>query len=224
MVTRENIGTEILSGDAGSDFEGRPPFGIQQNLVLQPVRYVLLAGLRAAGVSQPSGELGLAAGNIDSSFKSGNVRFIHQHPKYTNALVRSTTALVRQDHKEACTVLEIATSDRSMNRRALKPQGKRSKERRAKVGRDGKTLGARLREAMAHEAGRRGAEYLPVDLLSDLNRLAGRSKDDPLITQQMLSAILTDKVTKTTITPYLAAACHVNPFWLGDGNGKMLDH
>jgi len=112
---------------------------------------------------------------------------------------------------------------RTMPKRAVKPQKPRAQERQAKPGPDGKTLGQRLREAMAYESGRRGREYLAVDLLADINQLAHKSKDDPLITQQMLSAILTGKVSQTSKTPFLAAACHVNALWLGEGVGRMLD-
>lgn len=228
MVTRENVGTEILASDAQlrNSLKRGPPLSVKQNLVVQPVRNMLLADFQlAAGSSQLGCELGLPAGNLDCPLQNSNVVLLHENPKYTNRLVFATNPFVRQDNKEVCTVLEMTTHSRNTAlRRPTKPVSPRTPRRKAVPGPDGKTLGQRLREAMAHESGRRGREYLPVDLLTDISRLAGRSKDNPLITQQMLSAILRDTVTKTTAAAFLAHACHVNPLWLGEGVGKMLDH
>lgn len=99
---------------------------------------------------------------------------------------------------------------------------KTKSKRQARPGRDGRTLGDRLALAMAYEAGRRHGEYRQADLVADVNALAKASIDDPILTQQMLSAVMLNKVTRSTLTPLLAAACHVNPLWLSDGVGEMF--
>ena len=76
---------------------------------------------------------------------------------------------------------------------------------------------------MAYKSGRVGGEYRPVDLLKDVNRLSHAPQIDQILTQQMLSAILKNKVTQTSKTPFIAMACGVSAVWLAHGIGKMTD-
>ena len=226
MLLREHIGPEVPAsdGEIGCGFNSGPPLSVKQDLLVQPVRDVLLAGLAATEGTESLGQLRLASGNLNGSTKSGNVSFLHERTKYTNRIVSATTPFVRQENKEVCKVLTMTTGRSNALRKPVRPPQKaRSPKRQAIPGPDGLTLGQRLHMAIAHETGRRGREYRQVDLLEDVNRLAGRRKDEPLLTQQMLSAIMRGTVSKSSSTAFLAAACHVNPLWLGEGVGKMSD-
>lgn len=226
MVARKNVGTKIPSSDdsIGRSFDSRPPFRVEQNLLSQPVRDVLLASLAATERAQPLSKLRLPPGDLDRPTKSGNVSFLHDWTKYTNRIVSATTPFVGHGNKDVCKVLPMTTGRSNALRKLVRPPPKaRPPKRQAIPGPDGLTLGQRLTIAIAHETGRRGREYRQVDLLADVNRLAGRRKDDPLLTQQMLSAIMRGTVTRSSSTAFLAVACHVNPLWLGEGVGKMSD-
>lgn len=219
MVTREHVRPKVHTGDglASGELNGSPPVGVDQHLVVQPVRDELLARGRAPELPQFVGEGALAtSSNVDSAPQRDNVRFLHGSEKYTNRFVKSTTRFVGQVNKEACNVLAMPV-------RKPQPAPASAKRRKAVPGADGKTLGQRVNEAMAHEAGRRGREYRQSDVLSDVNHLAGRWSDNPLVTQQMLSAIMLGTVSRSSVTAFIAAACHVNPLWLGQGVGKMIE-
>lgn len=227
MVTGKNIRTKVAAGDSGvSDLlDNRPPIGFEQNGILQPVADELLAGFWSSGIAKPGSEGNLiAAGNLNCSLQRSNVALIHEHPKYTNRFVSATTPFVWHGHKEACTVLDMPTTARKTAARPpIAAPKARSKKRQAKPGSDGRTLGTRLGMAMAHETGRRRSEYTQADLLADVNRLAQAPEDKPLLSQQMLSAIMVNKVTRSSFSHLMAAACHVNPLWLSDGIGNMTD-
>ena len=226
MLTRKHVGSKVFAGNfkIGGRLDGRPPLSVEQNFVIEPIRDVLLARLLTAKGSQPLSQLRLVPGDLDCPAKSGNVSFLHERTKYTNRIVSATTPFVRQENKEVCKVLTMTTGRSNALRKPVRPPQKaRSPKRQAIPGPDGLTLGQRLHMAIAHETGRRGREYRQVDLLEDVNRLAGRRKDEPLLTQQMLSAIMRGTVSKSSSTAFLAAACHVNPLWLGEGVGKMSD-
>lgn len=220
----KDVRTQMLSSDLIGErhLEVRPPLGVEKNLVIDPVGHGLLADAGMANVPESGRDAGLAAGDLNSTKKSNNVRFIHGHPKYTNRFVSATTPFVCHENKSACNVVSMATTIR---KHAPKPPvtapKPRSKKRQAQAGRDGKTLGDRLALAMAHETGRRGHDYRQADLLADVNRLAQATDEDPALTQQMLSAIMRNQVTRSSYTPFMAAACHVNPLWLSDGIGNM---
>lgn len=226
MPTRKHVWPEVIPSDdtISRGLDSGPPLSVEQNFVVEPVRDVLLAGLLAPEGSEPLSQLRLASSDLDRPTKGGNVSFLHEHAKYTNRIVSATTPFVRQENKEVCKVLTMTTIRSAALRKPVKPLKKaRSEKRQAIPGPDGLTLGQRLTMAMAHETGRRGREYRQVDLLADVNRLAGRRKDDPLLTQQMLSAIMRGTVSRSSSAAFLAAACHVNPLWLGEGVGKMTD-
>jgi hypothetical protein len=218
FAATKNIGPEVLSTDfvASDVLDSRPPLGVEKNLVGHPVGNGLLAdGGSIKEVGDGFSERDLAAGNSDGPLKSGNVRSIHDHRGYTNRFVKVNNPVCVTDDKKACMVFGMALIKK-------KQEVKVGKQRKAIPGNDGKTLGQRLSEAMAYESGRRRAEYKQTDLLKDVNRLAGSPDDKPAMTQQMLSAITVGKVSRSSLTPLMATACHVNPLWLGDGVGKMI--
>lgn len=226
MFRRKQIGTEVPSSDSPVSrlLNEGPPLGFEQQLTSKPVRNGLLGDAGVPGLSHLGSESGLAtASELDSASKRGNVSLLHGHPKYTNRFVSATTPFVSQPHKGVCKVLDMAQSRAVALRRPVKAPKTPKKERRALPGPDGKTLGQRVSEAMAYKSGRIGREYRPVDLLEDVNRLAYSPPAEPFLSQQMLSAILTNKVTKTSKAPFIAMACGVNPGWLVQGVGKMVD-
>lgn len=227
MVTRIQIRPEITpsNGAVSSGLEGNPPIRTDESLFTQPVRNDLLASGGFAGLPQLGSELGLgAASDIDGALKRSNVSFLHEHAKYTNTFVRATTVFVCDNNKEACTVLDMTSHARKLAKLPVAaPKAHAKKKKVAKPGQDGKTLGQRLELAMAYESGRRGHEYRQIDLLDDVNRLAKAPSDSPVLTQQGLSAIMLNTVTRSAYSHLMAAACHVNPIWLAEGAGGMTD-
>jgi hypothetical protein len=92
------------------------------------------------------------------------------------------------------------------------PAERKTATRRAEQGRDGKTLGQRLREAMAAHV-----PPLTESLLLDLcNQIA---KD--AVSQQLVNQILNNKNSRSAVTPILAEACGVRAVWLQFGFGPM---
>jgi hypothetical protein len=148
------------------------------------------------------------------------VTFLHGPSKYTNPFVSATSLFVLQEHKEVCIVLDMASSKSAALRRPSKPLKPRKEKRKALPGPDGKRLGDRVLEAMTFKSGRMGAAYTAAQLLRDVNRLG--TPDAPILTQQMLSAIIRNTVTQTSKTPLIAMACGVNPVWMSNGIGKMI--
>jgi hypothetical protein len=146
-------------------------------------------------------------------------------------------------HKQACPVNRqvCVTSDKKVcnvvdlsnyrnvavpnTARKILPAKQKSpkRERKAIPGSDGKTLGERLQIAMAYKSGVTGRSFDPVDLLDEANKAAGASKEEPLVSQQMISEILRKRTTRSSLTPYLAKACGVSVLWLSNGRGPMLE-
>lgn len=110
-----------------------------------------------------------------------------------------------------------------MNLRAPRPKKGTSSKRVAKPGADGQTLGQRLRRAMDYHGGKLGREYNEADLFRDVNRMLGADTTNPVISQQMLNAILNNRVTRSNFSADLAAVLCVRGPWLGRGIGSMLD-
>jgi hypothetical protein len=193
----------------------RPPLRIEQNFTVDPIRDDLLAGGLAPSLSQQSGQRRLASGDLDRSVESGNVRFIHGHPKYTNRFVSVNNPVCVTSNKGACTLQGMSNL-----KSKRQPDPAPSAKRVAKPGTDGQTLGQRVAMAMAYATGRRGGvEYTEVDLLKDVNRMAGDGA--PLLSQQSLNAIRGNKVSRSSFTHLIAKACGVNSDWLAYGIGKM---
>jgi hypothetical protein len=219
LVASENIRPQIGAGHLpiSDRLDGGPILGVQEDLVVDPVGDRLLADGRAIhrlGEPFSEGRLGATA-NRDSAAQRSNVRFIHDGCYSTNRFVAVNNPVCMTLNKEACTVLQMPT----IKRKAAHPQP-RSNLRVALPGPDGKTLGQRVREAVAYESGRRGKEYRQSELVEDVRRLSGLGDDMKL--QQAISAIMRDKVTKSSQTPYIARACHVDGIWLASGLGAMI--
>lgn len=220
FATTKNVGPQMAARNflIGEGLEGRPVVGVQQDFVLEPVGDVLLADGPVHDFGEPFSKSCLAtASNVDSAAKRSNVRFLHGHPLYTNRFVRVNEPVCVTAHKEVCTVLPMPATQRKPA-----PTPARSNRRQAIPGPDGKTLGQRVNEAMAHEAGRRGAAYEQKDLIADVNQLVRVEGEEALLSQAMASAIMRGKVTRSTFTPFIAKACHVDVVWLARGVGQMI--
>lgn len=217
----EEVGTQLLSSDLalGHVLDGGPPLGAKQDLSLHPNGNGLLLdlGFRTKELSNGPGQSSLASsGNGDRAFKGDNVTFLHGREGYTNRFVSVNKPVCVTADKEVCIVLDMAIAKK-------KPQPTKASERVAVPGPDGRTLGQRLEMAMAHRGGQLGTEYTATDLIRDANRIAGASDESPVISQQMVSAIIRGKVTRSNFTPYLAEACGVRSAWLAQGAGKMVN-
>ena len=94
--------------------------------------------------------------------------------------------------------------------------------RRARpVGPDGRTLGERVRIAMAES----DPPMTEAELLAECTRIvrAHTTKAKPLVSQQLLNAIIRDTVTQSAYTPIIAEALRVRPVWLAFGIGPMRE-
>ena len=214
----EDIGSKVRASDlvVRDQLEIRPPFGIEESFVYQPIRNVLLANGGVAGFAHTLGQGGLRPTcDFDRSLESGNVRFIHRHPKYTNGFVVVNNRVCVTGNKDACTVAYMTPKTKVASATVPDPS-----RRIAKPGPDGYTLGQRVAMAMAYATGRRGGtEYSEADLLRDVNRLAVPGTQ--LLSQQSLNAIRGNKVSRSSFTHLIAKACGVNSDWLAYGIGKM---
>lgn len=225
MVHGKHVRSEVAASNSGIGnlLDERPPIGVEQHSVLQPVADELLASGRPSGLTQTSSEGGrVSTRNLDRAPQSNNVTFLHEHAKYTNRFVSATTPFVRQDHKGVCTVLDMTTARHAKPiRRPTRAPKPRREKRVALPGPDGRKLGDRVLEAMAYKTGRLGETYRPADLLRDVARIS--PPGETILSQQMLSAILRNTVTKTSKTPLIAQACGVNAIWMAHGIGKMIE-
>lgn len=226
VVLTKNIRTQLLASHLPSSgpLDSGPILCIKENPAFEPIGNVLLADLFQAKGAQLRCQGGMStASNADGFLQSDNVRFIHRHPKYTNRFVHVNQPVCVTANKEVCSVLSMVGKEKTAAlRRPLKPGSVKTPKRVAKQGPDGKTLGQRVLEAMAYKSGRIGQEYRQVDLLRDANFHAGAGMNDPVISQQMLSAIIVGGASQSSMTVYLAQACGVNPVWMSRGVGKMI--
>lgn len=224
----KNVGAKLSTSDlvVGDGLEGGPPLGIEKRLVGQPIRNELL---RHRGtlheLREPIRESGLAAtGDIDSSLKGANVLLFRRHNDYfyTNQFVDVNNPVCVTARKSTCSVVSM---DQARTKRQSKraPKAEVSSKRVASPGPDGKTLGQRVSEAMAYKSGRIGMAYTPGDLLRDVARImqVPHPETDQRL-QQRLSAVTTNKVSESAVSPAIAHATGVNTLWLCYGWGKML--
>src|SRR5262249_40517261 len=151
--------------------------------------------------------------DIDRSFQSNDVRFLHDTGEYTNRFVESNIPVCVTSHKNACIVLP-------MSRAALKKQKviqrlKTKKSARARAGRqpevfrDGKTLGARINEAMADHSAKLGREYKQAELVRAIAARYGIDEDG---IQQVISNAM-NKGSVCKYTPAIAIILSVNVEW-----------
>lgn len=214
-----DIGTQVRTGDpAGSNrLKSRPILRRKKRLVLQPLRDGLLRdGGSIHELSDAFREGGLAAGDIDSAPKGGNVLLFHKSQSYTTRVVRVNESSRVPKNNEVCNVLSMPVSPR---KRAL-PKSEQLPEGAALVGPDGLTLGDRLRLGMQARSQAIGRTYTAKDLLADASAVAGRGPNDPPVqTQQALSKILNNRVSESAAVPAYAAVLGLNSLWLQYGTG-----
>jgi hypothetical protein len=219
LAAAENIGPQISAShlSVGDRLDTDPELRIEESRVVEPVRDGLLADCRAIHRAREAfgeGSLG-AATDSDGALKGGDVRFLHERRYSTNRFVSVNNPVCVTLNKEPCIVLQMPAT-----KRKTAPATARSNRRVALPGQDGKTLGQRVHEAMAYESGRRGYEYRQSDLVDDVRRLSGA--DGSATLQQSISAITRNTVSKSTLTPFIASACHVDGIWLASGLGSMI--
>lgn len=218
----KNIGTQLATSDLSvcDSLDSGPVLGLKQHALPKPIRDMLLLQRRSLhDVRKAFGKGGLAPpGSADRASKSSNVRFLHEHTLYTNRFVSVNAPVCVTGGLPTCSVLQMP-----VNQRKTAPQAAPSNKRVAIPGPDGKTLGQRVAEAMAYESGRRGIAYEQKDLVDDVNRLVStEGEGGQLLSQQQASAIMRGKVSRSTFTPYIAKACHVDGVWLARGAGAMI--
>ena len=219
----ENIRPEVdasdrFNGISSDVLNGCPVLGFDQSLVEQPLGDGLLAESGPLQeVRYAAGESGLAASNLNCPFEGGNVRFIHNHPRYTTTVVQVNNRRRSEVHKQGCIVLTMPATKRKTTTSAPIPAPKHKV-----IPRDanGRTLGDRMEIARIAKGMSLGREYTQKELLADASRIAGRGPSDkPLMTQQALSKIFKNKSFETVHIAALAFALAVPPLWLAYGMG-----
>jgi hypothetical protein len=209
--TEKDIGPQISACDSvgGDVLDGRPVFRGNQAFTAQPFGNSLLTeGGSVHELSDFFGQRGLAASNLDRTFERSNVRFLHEHPKYTTNVVPVNNYCHVPEHEPSCTVLFMAA------KQIIDPPEIVSSSP------DGLTLGDRLKRCMALKARKLGRRYTQNDLLTDANIALGRPPNaSPVITQQALSLILNNKRFESAASPAFAAALEVEALWLQFGVG-----
>lgn len=213
----EHIRTQMISSDdIGSGLlEERPPLRIEKNLVVDPVRNCLLADRGVAGISQTRCKSGLATGDLDSAKQSSNVRFIHEHRKYTRILVD-----VNKDHcltanKPTCNVVSMPTTKRKPTAaKALKSKRQKTLDK----GPDGMTFPQRLSALMVE----RGIGQ--TELARRCSRLYSSffpdGPDDKVKQQHIFNATGTQGTSE--YLPLIAVELDVNDLWLQFGVGPKI--
>jgi len=225
----EDVGPKMDASDlvVGQLLECGPPLGVEKRLVGKPVRNKLLRHRRALhDFRETFGEGGLAApGDIDRPFEGANVLLFDGHTPaiYTNQFVAVNNPVCVTDHTGAGTVVDMEQARAKRQRNpAHSEKPKRSSERVAIPGPDGKTLGQRVNEAMAYKSGSLRTPYLQSDLIRDVARIMQISNAEATSKlQQRISAIMNNKVSESHLAGAIAASCGVNHLWLAYGAGKM---
>lgn len=224
LAATKDFWTEISPSDftLGNVRERRPVLGLDKDLLVEPIRDGLLAdGRPVHELGEALGQGRLAARDVDGAPERSNVRFLHDAGEYTNRFVAVNNPVCVTDHKSACIVLPMRRSTKrknvSVQRRNVKIA---NSVRLARPGPDGKTLGQRIRIAMAHKSAVVGFEYTQAMLTRDV---ASRKKipDDNGLQQTISAAMRTSNTCK--YTPAIAAITGVSTEWLADGNGSMLE-
>ena len=221
----ENIRPEICTSHLPccDVLESRPVLSLDQNLVTKPLGDGLLPECGSIqNLAEPLSQGDLAAGNLDRPLQSSNVRFIHNHARYTTRVVSVNNLGRVPDHKAPCIVLKMPAK----KQKQLIAPAKTERVRVAVRGADGLTFGERLQKCMDARSRAIGREYRPKDLRADATRLLGRDPDeDPICTQQALSLILKNKVSESHTATAFAKLFEVESMWLqyGIGPATYLD-
>jgi hypothetical protein len=201
LAASENFRPQLLAADfTASDMrEGRPVLGVEERLVVQPVRDGLLTDRGSAEeLGEPGRQRGLAAGDLDRSLQSGNVWFIHTHPLYKHACEPVNKLRCSTANKAACKLLYMS-------------ERKRKRVNPMEIGADGRTANERLREAFAVSG------FSEAELVRECNRIAGRRPDDEsYVSQQTINRMRhdLDDAAGSSVLYIIAEALGVRPHWL----------
>lgn len=222
MARSENVGPEIAASDfiLGSGLNRRPPFGVNQHLVVQPEPNQLLcgAGSAPAVLAHLGGESRLASGDIDGALQRGNVGrkvvALHERKSNTKILVIVNKDSGLTDHKETCRVLSMSQTKRKPQPVVTRPAG-RKRATALDVGPDGLTLPQRLHRLMA-AAGVGQAEL--ARMCSDLYATFVPNSPEK-VKQQHIFNLLQGQATAWCL-PLVASVFDVSDLWLQFGIGR----
>lgn len=232
LLRCENVNSQMSASNfaVSGPLDSRPVDGIEQSLVLQPFGDRLLAdGGAIQELPEPLCESGLGTpsfqdGALESSDSSGvnsNIRFIHNHRRYTTRVVDVNNLGRVPDDNSGCIVLKMTAKKQKLPMPSVK-------QRRPKVepGVDGLTLGDRIKKCMDARSRAIGHKYTQNDLVADASRIVGQDPErNPVITQQALSKIIKNKTDASKGTIAFAKVFGVESMWLqyGVGPATYLD-
>lgn len=221
MAAGENIRTEVTSSDeiVRSGFDSRPPLGIDQCFVVEPVRDQLLAGGIATEGPHALGKLSLAAGSADGALERRNVVFLHGTQRYTRNLVAVNKDSCLTANKEACNVLHMAQPKK---RPTEAPETKvpRKRAQAPEVGPDGLTMAQRLfREMTVRDLGQQKLAEMCSQYYSAMNPSGAEDR----VKQQHIFNILRGQESSFAI-PLICAVLELREMWLQFGIGPKERH
>jgi hypothetical protein len=213
----ENIRPEISSGDVvvGSELDCRPPVGVDEDFIGQPVRDELLPNscARPAVLTNSVSQLCLATGLLDGTLQSGNVVLLH-NPSVTRNLVRVNKNACLTPDKGSCTVLDMPTIKKK-SPRARVVSAKPSRRVEPLVGPDGFTMSQRVVQLMNEhgmsqtELARACSGYYAALMPTEPER----------VKQQHIFNIVQGQ-DSSWVVPLIAAVFDVSVLWLQFGFGK----
>lgn len=222
MRLGKNVWTQIDSGAVvGESFlKERPPLGIEQNGVIDPVGNGLLTDRGVPSVSKASSNSSLAPGDFDKTKErgnlGGNVSFIHEHRKYTRILVAVNKDDCLTVDKRPCNVVRMPNTKRKA---AVAPKETRPKRIKSlEVGPDGRTFPQRLGATLAErgigqtEFARRCSD-LYASFFPDV-------QEDKVKQQHVFNALGTQSTSE--FLPLMAIVLDVNELWLQYGVGPKI--
>lgn len=218
MVTGEHIWPEFAPGYdvVSNELERRPPLGIDQGLVSEPIRNLLLANGLAwpAEFAKFGRKLGLATNKIDRPPESSNVVFLHRSGILTRNLVRVNKSPCLTDDKGPCTVLSMTTAKKKPAR-ALVSSGTPARKSAPIVGPDGFTMSQRVLRLMAEQG------MSQTGLAEACSRYyAAFINDEPDRVKQQHIFNIVQGQDSSWVVPLIAEVFDVNPLWLQLGIGK----
>lgn len=150
LAATEDIRPQVLPLNlAASDvLNGRPPLGVKQRFIGDPVGNGLLADggpIKEFGDALCKGDL--TAGNVDSAIERGNVRFLHAKHS-TRIFVDVNKDIDSTNNKRSCSVISMLTARKKKPEPAPAKAKKPKKPRVLEVGLDGRTMPERLKMVM----------------------------------------------------------------------------
>lgn len=210
LVSPENVGAQMKARNllAGDVLNSRPVLGRNLCPLSQPVGDGLLADGRPAHEFRDAiGQGDLASGDLNRPLEGNNVRFLHDHPNYTTSVVTVNNRSRVPKHKGPCTVLYMPAAIKKAELPDRSPEIIR--------GPDGLTMGERIKACMEAKGRKLGRKYSQRELVTEVNRVAGRR----VMVQQGLSLLLHNKRTDSGATAALAVVLEVEALWLAYGMG-----